>query len=72
MPVARPDLRRSNDPASEISQKIATNPVTVLRPEKGTEPNVFYIAADHSDERDPRLGNQYVRVDTHRRYEERR
>lgn len=61
-----------NDPDSEISRMIASNPVTVLRPEKGTEPNVYYIGADHSDERDPRLPNQYVRVDTHRRYEERR
>jgi tetrathionate reductase subunit B len=61
-----------NDPNSEISKVIASNPVTVLRPEKGTEPNVFYIGADHTDERDPRLENQYVRIDTHRRYEERR
>ncbi len=61
-----------NDPDSEISRTIASNPVTVLRPEKGTEPNVFYIAADHSDEADARFENQYVRVDTHRRQEERR
>jgi tetrathionate reductase subunit B len=61
-----------NDPDSEISRAIATNPVTVLRPEKGTEPNVFYIAADHSDERDPRVESQYLRVDTNRRYAERR
>ena len=60
-----------NDPDSEISRMIATNPVSVLRPEKGTQPNVFYIAADHSDERD-RQTNQYVRVTTHRKYEERR
>lgn len=61
-----------NDPESEIVRMIAANPVSVLRPEKGTEPNVFYIAADHSDERDPRVESQYVRVDTNRRYEERR
>jgi len=61
-----------NDPDSEISRTIARNPVTVLRPEKGTEPNVFYIAADHSDERNSRVENQYVRVDTNRRYAERR
>lgn len=61
-----------NDPDSEISRLIATNPVTVLRPEKGTEPNVFYIAADHSDERDSRNEAQYVRVDTHRSYPDRR
>ena len=60
-----------NNPDSEISRMIATNPVSVLRPEKGTQPNVFYIAADHSDERD-RQTNQYVRVTTHRKYEERR
>ncbi len=61
-----------NDPDSEISRTIASNPVTVLRPEKGTEPNVFYIAADHTDEHDPRLEGQYVRVETHRPQEERR
>jgi tetrathionate reductase subunit B len=61
-----------NDPESEISKKIALNPVTVLRPEKGTEPNVFYIAADHTDERTTTVPNQYVRVDTHRRQMERR
>lgn len=61
-----------NDPESEISRAIASNPVTVLRPEKGTKPNVFYIAADHSDENDVRFEGQYVRVETHRRYAERR
>ncbi len=61
-----------NDPDSEISRTIASNPVTVLRPEKGTEPNVFYIAADHTDELDSRLEGQYVRVETHRRHEERK
>jgi tetrathionate reductase subunit B len=61
-----------NDPESEISKKIARYPVTVLRPEKGTQPNVFYIAADHTDERAPTVPNQYVRVETHRRQLERR
>jgi tetrathionate reductase subunit B len=61
-----------NDPDSEISRAIAANPVTVLRPEKGTQPNVFYIAADHTDEHAPRIEGQYVRVETHRRYAERR
>jgi tetrathionate reductase subunit B len=61
-----------NDPDSEVSRMITSNPVTVLRPEKGTEPNVFYIAADHTDERDPRLEGQYVRVETYRRQKERR
>jgi tetrathionate reductase subunit B len=61
-----------NDPESEISKAIASNPVSVLRPEKGTEPNVYYIAADHTDETEPLIPNQYVRVDTHRRLKERR
>jgi tetrathionate reductase subunit B len=61
-----------NDPESEVSKLIAENPVTVLRPEKGTEPNVYYIGADHTDERDPRVEGMYVRVTTHRRYQERR
>ena len=55
-----------NDPDSEISKQIARNPVTVLRPDKGTKPNVYYIAADDSDERGRRQG-QYVRVTTHRK-----
>jgi len=35
-----------NDPDSEISRLIATNPVQVLKPEKGTEPRVYYIGLD--------------------------
>ncbi|MBE0532218.1 MAG: 4Fe-4S dicluster domain-containing protein [Rhodospirillales bacterium] len=61
-----------NDPDSEVAKILATNPVTVLRQGMGTEPNVYYIAADHSDERDRRFDNHYVRVTTHRRAEERR
>ncbi len=61
-----------NDPGSEISRLIATNPVTVLRPEMGTKPNVFYIAADHSDEHDGLHTHQFIRVTTHRENEERR
>ncbi len=61
-----------NDPESEVAKLIATNPVTVLRPEMGTEPNVYYIGADHADEADVRFANQYIRVDTHRPVEERR
>ncbi len=61
-----------NDPESEVAKLIATNPVTVLRPEQGTEPNVYYIGADHTDERDPRVEGMYVRVTTHRRHQERR
>ncbi len=60
-----------NDPDSEISKMIASNPVSVLRPEKGTEPNVYYIAADHADENDIRFAGQYVRVTTHREQVER-
>jgi len=60
-----------NDPDSEISRLIATNPVSVLRPEKGTQPNVFYIAADHTGENDRESG-QYVSVTTHRKQKSRR
>lgn len=60
-----------NDPESEISKKVATNPVTVLRQEMGTEPNVYYIEADHADPRIPGERNEYIRVDTHRRKQER-
>ncbi|MFQ5938151.1 MAG: sulfate reduction electron transfer complex DsrMKJOP subunit DsrO [Acidiferrobacterales bacterium] len=61
-----------NDPESEISRLIASNPVQVLRPAQGTEPNVFYIGLDHADEHDVVHRNQYVRVTTHRRQQERR
>ncbi len=61
-----------NDPESEVSKAIATNPVTVLRPEMGTEPNVFYIAADHSDPHTSHANGQYIRVETHRRHQERK
>ena len=55
-----------NDPKSEISLVLADNNVTVLRPEMGTKPNVFYIDADHSDESDARFVGQYIDVTTHR------
>jgi tetrathionate reductase subunit B len=61
-----------NDPESEVSKLIAENPVTVLRPEKGTQPNVYYIGADHTDARDTHVEGMYVRVTTNRRYQERR
>ena len=61
-----------NDPESEVSKLIAQNPVTVLRPEKGTQPNVYYIGADHTDEREPRPDGMYVDVKTNRRHENRR
>ncbi len=61
-----------NDPESEISRLIASNPVQVLRPERGTAPNVYYIDLDHVDEHDVVHRDRYARVTTHRRQEERR
>ncbi|MEE8428799.1 MAG: 4Fe-4S dicluster domain-containing protein [Gammaproteobacteria bacterium] len=61
-----------NDPHSEISRRIAANSVTVLRREMGTQPNVFYIGADHSDEHDEHYKEQFVTVETHRPRKERR
>jgi tetrathionate reductase subunit B len=61
-----------NDPKSEVSKLIASNPVSVLRQEMGTVPNVYYIAADHSDEHDRIHRDQYLRVTTHRRQQKRR
>lgn len=61
-----------NDPDSEISRMIAMNPVTVLREEMGTEPNVYYIALDHTDPHYAKKNGKYVRIDTHRRQLERR
>ena len=37
------DLR---DPGSEVSRLVATRPVTVLKPEKDTDPQAYYIGAD--------------------------
>lgn len=34
------------DPNSEVSKLIATNPVTVLKPDLATQPQVYYIGAD--------------------------
>ena len=61
-----------NDPDSEIAKEVRTQPVTVLRPGQGTEPNVFYIGLDHTDEHDMEHRAQYVRVTTHRREQARR
>jgi len=61
-----------NDPESEVSKTIAKNPVTVLRPGMGTEPNVYYIDADHSEQRENQDGWLDVRVTTHRQEKERR
>jgi tetrathionate reductase subunit B len=61
------------DPDSNVAKLITTNHVTVLRREMGTQPNVYYIGADHTDESDanrPEL--RQVRVTTHRRHEKRR
>ncbi len=60
-----------NDPDSEISRQIATHPVSVLRQGVGTEPNVYYIDADHAGEREREQG-QYIRITTHRKQQERR
>ncbi len=61
-----------NDPESEVAKLISTNSITVLRPEMGTKPNVYYIDADHTDESDAERTGQYIRVDTFRPYEKRR
>lgn len=62
-----------NDPDSEISKAIARNRVSVLRPEMGTLPNVYYIDADHSDPSDARRAETgELRVVTHRRNPKRR
>ncbi len=61
-----------NDPHSEISKVLNDNRVSVLRPEMGTKPNVFYIDADHSDESDVRFVGQYIDVTTHRKEQLRR
>ena len=37
-----------NDPTSEVSYLVATQPTQVLRPEEGTKPHVFYIGADRN------------------------
>ncbi len=60
-----------NDPKSEISKKISKNSTHVLRREMGTHPNVFYIAADYTDESDAQYQNEYIRVTTHRKEKKR-
>jgi tetrathionate reductase subunit B len=37
-----------NDPTSEVSYLVAKNATQVLRPEEGTKPQVYYIAADRN------------------------
>ena len=61
------------DPDSNVSKLIARHRVTVLRREMGTQPNVYYISADYTDEIDAeRPEVRTVRVITHRRHEKRR
>ncbi len=60
-----------NDPSSAAAKMLETNSVSVLRHEMGTEPMVFYIGADHSDERYAERTGVYVRVETHRRQQKR-
>ena len=62
----------ANDPDSEISKRIATSRVSVLRQEMGTKPNVHYIGADHTNPQYAEDRGQHVRVETHRRQQERR
>lgn len=49
-----------NDPNSEVAKLIAENPVSVLKPEMGTKPRVFYIGAD-LDAMDPFAGKETAR-----------
>ena len=35
-----------NDPGSEVSKLIKNNPVKVMKPDKKTSPNVYYIDLD--------------------------
>ncbi len=37
-----------NDPHSDISKKLATTPTSVIKPELGTQPKVFYVQADYA------------------------
>ncbi len=37
-----------NDPDSEVSKLLARNAVSVLKPEKSTQPQVYYIGADEA------------------------
>lgn len=48
-----------NDPASEVSKLIASNPVQTLKPQAGTGPRVYYIGLD-GDSADPLAGRPVV------------
>ena len=58
-----------NDPTSEVFALARQNRVTVLKPEEGTGPNVFYIAAEEAIESDTAFTGHEVRVTTHRNEE---
>ncbi|MBI5167682.1 MAG: 4Fe-4S dicluster domain-containing protein [candidate division NC10 bacterium] len=47
-----------NDPNSEVARLIATNPVQVLKPEKATIPQVYYIGADFQTMKARGLGHE--------------
>ena len=53
-----------NDPDSEISKILVKNAVSVLKPEAGTKPNVFYIGLD-KDIADPLSGVDIERFQGH-------
>jgi len=61
-----------NDPNSEVSQLLAKNAYTVLLKGQGTQPNVYYIDADHADPRDNLYKDRYIRVETHRKHGQKR
>jgi tetrathionate reductase subunit B len=54
-----------NDPKSEIHARIARNAVAVIRETYGTQPNIYYIGLDTTDENTKKPG-QYVRVTTNK------
>ena len=60
-----------NDVNSEIYLLMSKNPVSVLREHIGTNPNVFYIGLDSTDENTKKPG-QYVRVTTHKGIDKKR
>lgn len=60
-----------NDVNSEIYLLMSKNPVSVLREHMGTNPNVFYIGLDSTDENTKKPG-QYVRVTTHKGIDKKR
>jgi len=61
-----------NDPESEVYKLLAVNSYSVLLKGMGTEPNVYYIGADLTDPNSDMYENSYVRIETHRREQERR